>query len=744
MKKKQWLLALFMALSFVFASCSGLIDGIMGSNSDEEETSSTGSKTLTISVSNYADVIDTSSDTARLAKSVARTISADSYKNTEADLAFWLYGSSTDGETLSPKSVNFTKKVAGDDTTSETSGTVTLDISASNWYLTLVAVTEELSSPSESDVISKGVLIGRANVDLRTGTSATFKLGYDGLSTAADVNLELIDESEWFATMGTELKSGATAGSTDEADLLWSINVGIYDSVTGAVVNSSEKALKNADFISAATAGTGETQTYNYTVSGIAAGTYLFKITFSNADDSSKVFYWSHDIRIIPGKKIEKVQEIPNVIGTKPNAPSKFYAQYTETFAEVPYGDAFIADFNWGRPSSDLKNESYFELEIAELAEDTTTVTFDLSKLASMDDDLWADYATEGANTDPDDTNEFSKVTSYNAKSFFETSATSPYYDSGVKGGSPVAALKSSLLSGSEHAEFVLSQGKRYFARIRAVNNSGESAWKYVSLSETAVAGRQTSAGANLTYKNFTSSINLFKIVYDPNGYTFYENGNTASGTKDEVKKYFSQESSLGVAVIDISSGASDGSGTSYAPKDTNATVIDTSTGNLYKTWLDTETKTAYSETVYKGYENLYLKAIVGTDAEYEIIDPATYKIDSTWVTFTDSSSTTVGNVTVSANGESYKASAKQGKLNVTLKLPAATTTVSWVYDYVEFKIVRTDGTSYLYEKKTGIKRDTDISVEQYLGTGIYQVTITARYGSIINSYVCDLTVNSK
>ncbi len=313
MKKKQWLLALFMALSFVFASCSGLIDGIMGSNDDDDDDSSS-SRTLTITVDNYADVIDTSSSTARL----ARMIAPESYKNTDVT-AFWVYGSSSDGETLSPKSVSFTKYDENDNTTSEYSGDVTLDISNSNWNLTLVAVVESLTNPTEADVLAAAVLIGRANVDLRTGSSATFTLVPDGLTKEANVTLSLSSKENWFTTKDYPVSD-------------WTVTAGIYDRVTGEVINDSNS---NKSVVTLYDSGkdvfaydsennSSKATVNNYSVT-MNPGTYLFRVIFAN-NKTKKNFVWNDTIRILPGKDFSDTIAIRNLIGIAPVSPASFYA----------------------------------------------------------------------------------------------------------------------------------------------------------------------------------------------------------------------------------------------------------------------------------------------------------------------------------------------------------------------------------------------------------------------------------
>ena len=733
MKKKQWLLALFMALSFVFASCSGLIDGIMGSNDDDDDDSSS-SRTLTITVDNYADVIDTSSSTARLSANVARTISADSYTNGD-DLKFYVFGNSSDRQTLNPTSVDITK-----DTDAAYTGKVALDIPAANWYLTLVATASADGYASSDLALADAVLIGRANVDLRSGTDASFTLTYDGLSKVADININLIDEADWFDKFN--------------ADTTWSVKAGIYDRVTGDIIATSEVTIDNTAFanaseIPASDLTAAESSAFNYSVTSVTPGMYYFKVTFSNST-TKKNFVWGDLIRVIPGKTLKQNQTVPNVIGFVPTAPAKFYAEYTETLTEKPYADSYIVDFNWTRPTTgDLKNEQYFEIDIAEIIDDvitdntTTTIEFNESAVPiatatdATDDTAWTDLKD-------DTTKGFKSVKTYTGLSYYATSATSPYYDSGVSSGSN--AIGSSLFAGSGHAEFALELGKRYYARIRAVNDVGTSDYVYLELSgATADEGRKIN-GSDVTYNKFTSStINLFRITYDPSGYMFYQASGVA-GVTTNVLKYFCRDSSIGVDVINISGGTSSyNTSTLVWQPATYPVVMSTSSSGVLTKWLNIATGAVYSDTTYTGYTNLYLKAYGSGSTTYVISDPATYAINKKWITLTDSSGDlTAESGDFTANGSTWKANCKQGKITVALKMPASTgDTDKWVYDSVEFKITRSDSYQYLYEKKTSIKRDSSVSVESYLGVGYYQVMITGKYGNAVNSFTIDLTVTS-
>ena len=749
MHKRSLFFAAFILLSLFLSSCSGLVDGIMGENEDDNSSSS---KTLTLTIDNYTKVIDTSSGSARLSKRIARTISADSYKNTEAGLSFWVFGNSSDSENLKPTKVSFTAT-----TEDEYKGIISLDdITAADWYLTVAVVIEgdannafanygdATAEPTVDNLKTDAVLLGRANVDLRAGSSVSFTLTTDGLTKQATIDLSISSKDSWFV---------ANNYPTDT----WTVKAGIYDRVTGNVIKDLTSASTEKDLYTASedTFSSTATTASNYTVTSIAPGNYLFKVSFANSK-TGKTYAWSDLIRVLPGKGITSVIAIPNVIGELPKAPATFVAQYacsddddgtkgTAKYAEKPLADSYVVDFSWTRASDDiLKNELYYEIDIAEFKD-----SFDESATDAIPED---NAKWEANKTAPSMT-----VTTYDGKSFFATSATSVYYDSGV---TTTYAIGSSLLAGSNHAEFVLSLGKRYYARIRAVNDAGCSDYTYVNLGSTS----SDAADRSDKYLAFNSAtINLFRICYNFNSGTFYEEGSgSTEGVTKDVFKYFSRNISAGVDVIDISKGEYDAEATGdNKSKTADPTVIkgsdalvkwrDKATGKVYKdeSIADANDATKKSGVKYSGYKNLNLVAASG-DIDVEILDQNAYKFDESWIKVSNKvraadgtlAATAVDCAITSNTTNDGTATGKVGTFTISLEMPSGDDT--WVYNYVDFKISKNDGSEYLYEKKVDIARGTaTVTSEKALGAGKYTVTLTGRYGNTLNSFTFLLTVQN-
>lgn len=683
MRKKGKLFAV-LAFLLLLMSCQGLIEGLFSDADDDDESSSRSSKQLTVTISNYTDVIEgSSSGSARL----ARTISADSYTTADS-LKFYIYGSSTDGQTLSPTEVTFAAASG-----SSYAGTVQLNISSSNWYLTLAAVSSTDSASTVADVETNAVLAGRANVDLRTGSEATFILSVDGLKKAAAITLTLKSESTWWAT-------GGYSTNTD-----WSVKAGIYDRVSGEDASIAGDGSGTATEKTVSSASFGESTGVSYSLDAMAPGTYLFKVTLANSSTNKK-YYWSDIIRVLPGKALTQDVTIPNIIGTAPTAPTDFYAQYKSTAAGTAeladmsqYLDCFVADFKW---TDNSNNEEYFEIDIAEIPEDTDSSSFDESSLASLTDTTWTSTFSSG-------------VTTYDAKKFWTTTEGNVIrYESN-------SSNPSSLLSGSEHAEFLLSLGKRYFARIRSVNAAGASSYVYLDLSHT----------ADLGYLNFGKTVNLFRISYDLKGGKYYKDGSSSTSGVSSIREYYTRNSTAGVSIINISNGAYSSSGTNNCGN-ANPTVVNANSDGIYTGWIDEDKKTVDASTTYKGYKNLNLFA-VGGSASVTIVNANDYAINAGWVSITDKDSK---GVTITDNA----ATAAAGNTTVSFTLPSGSDT--WVYKSLEIEIKRNDGTSVV-RKSFDIARDMAVSVSDYLSSGIYQVSLVGTYGNITNSFVITLTVTN-
>ena len=383
------------------------------------------------------------------ANRASRTIIPDSFDSDGVD--FYLYGTNTSGGTFGPKSVTFkgnTDAAAGG--TSKTVGTISIPANSAVWEFTLVAVTSGDAAPTEATLKDNAVLIGYSSMDMLNGDTAKFTLSPDGLTKEAKIAMKLYTD-KW------ALPTGFTA------------KAGIYLLTTGA--NAGTDAAKTEQSVAFTDTTKDEAHAVAYTIASFAPGTYLFKVTFEKTG-SNKKFYWSDVLVVLPGKTINNAVGIPNIIGTAPTAPTAFKAGYVEN-SEDKFSGWYTTAFEWERGS---KNENNFEIEVLEFND--------------------ADRVTHPADADAAWTTALATGKSVTYGSKFSSVAN---YESG------------SLLSGNTKAQLRLELGKRYFARIRAVNDAGESAWKLVDL--TAAPAEPTGT------KAFTgTTINRYRLTYFMNG----------------------------------------------------------------------------------------------------------------------------------------------------------------------------------------------------------------------------------
>ena len=684
--RKVMFLALFFSFLMALTSCQGMIEGMFGDSDDDGDNGRSGStKSLTITVSNYTQVI---SGTPSASSRSARTI-AGSTTSISDELEFYVYGSATDGSILAPTKVYVTTPAGGNGY----SGVVTLNISSANWYLTLAAIKRGDSASSVTDVEANAVLAGRANVDLRTGSEVTFTLSVDGLKKEGAVTLTLKPLDNWWKDI-----QGAEA---------YTIKAGIYDRVKDSDVTSDGKGSGNATIqeIDSAKFNDG----VPYTLEKMAPGTYLFKVEFANAE---KTFCWSDIIKIYPGQSLVQNVDIPNIIGTVPKAPTAFFAQYKgsekgmATYADMSqYLNRYVADFNW---TDESNNEKYFEIDIAELADG-----FDESKLSSMSNTSWF---TSG-------------VTTYDAARYWATTAGN------VIRFQSDSTNPSSLLSGSQHAEFLLELGKRYFARIRAVNDAGKSEYTYLDLTHEAATD----------YLPFASSVNLFRLKYDLNGGTFYKEGSASTSGVNYIREYYTRDAENGISIVDISNAQYDAT-TANKCGNGNPTVVNKKKDGIATGWLNLNSDTSEpwdKEKKYKGFANLNLKA-VGSTSQVVIINQDDYKILTDWISVETTKDTSVTAVELQETSNTTHATAETvvGDTKVSFKLPADS---KWKYTYVKISIDNTDGTNIAENEKTfnPITLGEAVEVSAILDSGVYTISIVGTYGTVTNSYSITLRVNN-
>lgn len=659
MKNRKSIFAFFaISAAMIFASCSNLTDANVSSSSEDKNT-------LNIEVTNYDEVVTQASKSANRA---SRTIIPDSFDSDGVD--FYLYGTNTSGGTFGPEKVTFTGKTeAAGGAASKTVGTINIPANSAVWEFTLVAVATGATAPTdETNLKNDAVLIGYSSMDMLNGDTAKFTLSPDGLTKEAAIAMKLY-----------------TDGWTLSAD--FTAKAGIYLLTTGADAGTdaakTEKEVKFTDTTK------DEANAVDYAIASFTPGTYLFKVTFENTN-SNKKFYWSDVLVVLPGKTIDNVVGIPNIIGTAPTAPTAFKAGYVEK-SEDKFSGWYTTAFEWERGS---KNENNFEIEVLEF-NDAAAVTPPADA-----DAAWTTALADG------------KSVTYDSK--FSEAAN---YESG------------SLLSGNTKAQLRLELGKRYFARIRAVNDAGESAWTLVALAAAPAEPTGTKAFTGTT-------INRYRLTYFMNGGTYFDDktkadAGTDGSTADRVS-YHCEDSATGTEII-----KADGT-----PDETPIIKKNTYTWSYWSKDATSETASRYNEpgvapANYTGYKNLDLYAMFAADADVAIFDKKSLDIQDGWIALD----------TVPLTG-------KTAEIEVTTQTEVKWTFTpgevndaegkkieNFAYDKVNFTVTK-GGTTFEAKSADKVGAATEFTMSlSNLPSGIYQVMFTAHYGTTTVSYPITTTI---
>lgn len=656
MKNRKSIFAFFaICAAMIFDSCSNIVDANVSSSSEDKNT-------LNIEVTNYDEVVTQASKSANRA---SRTIIPDSFDSDGVD--FYLYGTNTSGGTFGPSKVDFKGNAEAAGGTSKTVGTVSIPANSAVWEFTLVAVAPQGATvpTDETTLKNDAVLIGYSSMDMLNGDTAKFTLSPDGLTKEAKISMKLYTDN-W------ALPAGFTA------------KAGIYLLTTGA--DAGADATPTEKDVAFTPTTKDEANAVDYAIASFAPGTYLFKVTFEKTG-SNKKFYWSDVLVVLPGKTIDNVVGIPNVIGEKPEAPTAFKAGYVEN-SEDKYSGWYTTAFEWERGS---KNENNFEIEVLEF-NDADTVTPPTSG------DEWTTALAAG------------KSVTYGSK--FSSEAN---YESG------------SLLSGNTKAQLRLELGKRYFARIRAVNDAGESAWTLVDL--TAAPAEPTGT------QKFTGTINRYRLTYFMNGGTYFDDEEKAKagtdGSTADIVSYHCEDSATGIEITKAD-------GTPIIKKNTY-------TWSYWSKDATSETASRYNEPGaapenYKGYKNLDLYAMFTTDASVAIFDKKSLEIQDGWIKVAPG---TLTGKTAAIEVTTQKTEVKWTFTPGEVKDAEGKPITNFAYDKVNFTVTM-GGTTF--EAKSAVDVSAAKAAEftmslSDLPSGRYQVMFTAHYGATTVSYPIITTI---
>lgn len=641
MKKLSKLaLAAVGALSLLLvAGCSN----ISGNVDSEEVTAFTASVTGSSKDISFASADSSASRTILPDTQYAENLTFYLTYKKQSETDYKLYG---DNGKVTVKQDDGVTDIAANSST--TSGTLTISLASAAYDFILYAVPSSGTQPSNvGEMGGYAVLAAQTQADLSRGDKIAFNLKSDNTLLTGNGNVLIYlytaktdatategwDASGYTVTAQIEsLDDGAVQGS---AVTLPSLPTANSESLTKDKVKDT-----NANFISSGS---------------ITAGTYNFVVQFK--DTANNVTYeWSDHIIINANADTKDVIAIPKVVLEKPAAPTYLYATYTEP--ESAAADTYQTQLYWDDQSN---NESYFELQFAELPSAAT---------ASLptSDATWQ-TAIEGiANV---------TITRYGVentglKNEYTTTATlgtSTGYSkiTNFYGTSNSKWASGSLNKNNEVIVMNLPLGKRYEARISAVNAAGRSDWVYATLGSTAalidLAGTETTAThtkalaksnaftrtvaaanglsdisstAAAVSTTSSSSINLYRMTYDVDGGTFYTStAKTVGGlpvvyslSDSKIVNYYNQGS---IAILNPN-GDNTTDGDTVGETSDFDTLYLAKTSKVWTNWVYTpvdstensSTKTNYNEygtapAPYTGFDNITLTADYATLATFTI-----------------------------------------------------------------------------------------------------------------------------
>ena len=477
MKNLFKLLSLSVLAAFIALGCSNT-SGDAVSLGNGETSAKTATKTITLVATGDAEAIKFPTAGS---SGISATIVADAL--TATNLNYYLFTTPlVGGGTIDPKGpLTFTAP----DASKPNVGTVPLSIPDGYYKFKLWATVAPVASGyNEETVKNAAVFVGETEADLRTSTdTVTFYLSSDAVPGSADVALKLM-------TTGWTVPAGH------------SITAAMTKKTNGDIVGT-------ADWMSIASITNTAPGSAQYNASGAPAGTYNFEVRFKN-DTTQKTYTWSDTIIVTANHNIAKTIEIPEIIDLPPAAPTDFNATFKDS-TTTSAGD-YNVEFSWKAVSS--VNEAYFQIELLEIPVNTAW--------SDIDDDTqtpWTDAY---------------RTTLGNSGGSYVTTLGADFYGNKAK-----KWVDGSLRKNNTKAVVALPLGKRYLARIAAVNDSGPSAYCYVKFDNDQVPGTLTPG-----YSKFSADskvINRYRLTYNLAGGVVDVDGNQANEIKKDIVEYRTQ-----------------------------------------------------------------------------------------------------------------------------------------------------------------------------------------------------------
>lgn len=468
------------------------------------------------------------------------------------------------------------------------------------YKLTLFALTKEISGNlgNNNSEITASILNQNASlkassfVDMKYEQEIYFHLKSNTLSSGkGSVELTISHLNNW------------------QVDGYFKINCGIYSIDDGSLVYPAENGsfeLRTTQSVPSSISkifSSFENDTTK-TVQNVPVGNYDFVVNYIKCDakgNEKKVFKYSEKITVLINQTTKADFLIPDFLEKKPEAPSMLTAAYklpdsnTKAFYEM--------QFYWKDNSI---NEKSFELELLKVDSESQITS-------NLDDDTWNEMKVKHSHsTNMDENSTYIPV----SEDYTGTSLSENF-----------VRYKKFLLLGS-----------RYVARVRAVNDMGESNWAYISfptlqeLTDKGISFDEGFSAITNEAEGDVTTINLYRINYE------ISNG-SLSATKDEnavsnpsLTLYGSQHNKNHNSLLLF---YPDGESCEYiwsnpTPNEyktvQNATISLSSGENKWTHWtqntfIDTVKINRNESYTYKGYENIFFFAHYENEESLTIVE---------------------------------------------------------------------------------------------------------------------------
>lgn len=368
--------------------------------------------------------------------------------------------------------------------------TFTHTMSPGVWEFDLYALPENSAVPvNTTEALEKCSLIAKTACDLSSSDgAATFTLGSSGLTGFGDFNLSLLLSDD----------KGATSWHKNIPESSY-IQLIVEEIVSGKNLAGKVLTFNDGKLIETASSPS------------FPIGTYNLMVYVMDSNGKDCYMSWGDTITIAKNRTTSETVYIPDLIGKKPEKVTSLKAVYLQGSEDAEnHLDYYQVYFQWD--ASAINNERYFELQVADISDNDTygtIATFDWKNRAGTS---YVSYTPTG---------ELPYKQTLEANGTIQPLEATGAYGTG------------SLNANQRGVTLWLELGRKYSARIRAVNDAGCSDWTQVSLPDGSSGNTVTlnqaekDAMKNPTIKYFvdsqatpavSDSINRYRLLYNFNG----------------------------------------------------------------------------------------------------------------------------------------------------------------------------------------------------------------------------------